>query len=279
MPIVHRIRPAMATTFEAWLVGDDEEHLDAVAGAALDEIRRVERLLSRFDPAAEVARVNREAAARPVRVDRELLAILLDARSWWERTDGSFDILAAAGARPGLRFDDRIAIDPDAATVRFLDPAARIDLGGYGKGYALDAAARVVAEFGIRSAFLHGGTSSALARGVGPDGHPWQIALRDPFANDPGTELGRVELVDCGFSSSATLGPGMARSDILDPRTGTPQSEQAAVSAIAPTAAEAEVLSTALLAMGKDRGQRWQKRTQRDGVRVAWIDRDGVEWL
>lgn len=65
-------RPAMGTFFEAFLAGEDEEHLEAVAAALLDEVSRLERLLSRFDPAAEVARVNREAARRPVRMNADL---------------------------------------------------------------------------------------------------------------------------------------------------------------------------------------------------------------
>ena len=80
-----RRRPAMRTWFECRLVGDDPAHLEAVAGASLDEVDRVARLLSQSDPAGEVARVNRQAPHRPVRVDGELFAVLTDALA---RRDG-----------------------------------------------------------------------------------------------------------------------------------------------------------------------------------------------
>ena len=131
MPLCRRSRPAMASLFEVMLSGDDPEHLDAVASAALEEIGRVERLLSRHDPAAEIARVNREAAHRPVLVDVELFAVLRDCLAWVDRTGGAFDPCAPTG-----RFAEDVRLDQECRTVRFTNPSARIDLGGFGKGYA-----------------------------------------------------------------------------------------------------------------------------------------------
>ena len=91
-------RPAMGTFFEAFLAGDDDEHLEAVAAAVLDEVTRLERLLSRFDPAAEVARINREACALPVRVDVDVWDILRRCEEYRRATGGYFDVTAASGA-------------------------------------------------------------------------------------------------------------------------------------------------------------------------------------
>src|SRR5438132_927598 len=73
-------RVAMGTYFEVFLAGDDEEHLRAVADAVLDEVVRAERLLSRFDPASEVSRINRLAGQQPVLVDVEVLDVLRTCR-------------------------------------------------------------------------------------------------------------------------------------------------------------------------------------------------------
>ena len=81
----------------------------------------------------------------------------------------------------------------------FLDPAARLDFGGYGKGYALDVAARVLDEFGVRSALLHGGTSSILTRGEPEDGPCWRVEIRDPFETESGGGVAKIDLVDCGL--------------------------------------------------------------------------------
>jgi FAD:protein FMN transferase len=264
----------MATWFEVLLVGDDEEHLTAVGESALDEVARIERLLSRFDPASETSRINRDAPSRPVLVDREMAAILRDCLDWSAKTGGYFDL--CAGSVPGA-----IELDDEARTVRLLDPSARLDFGGFGKGYALDAAARVLDEFGIRSALMHGGTSSVLARGCPEDGSAWNVGVRDPF--HPGEEAGQLSLIDQCLSSSAAFATGSATSDILDPVASRPLDRQAACSAVAPTAGEAEVLSTALLAMGRRRACEVLGRGDFPGCRAAWIDRDGgrviVEWL
>jgi thiamine biosynthesis lipoprotein len=269
----------MATWFEVWLCGADGEHLSAVGEAALDEVARVEQLLSRFDRTSEVARVNREAARRPVLVDRELFAILVDCRHQFERTEGYFDVRLTRSPRP---FAETVLLEP-TRTVRFLDPSVALDFGGYGKGYALDQAARILQEFGVASALMHGGTSSVLARGAADDGRPWRVGVRDPFAEAAEQEVAQLALSDCGLSSSAVFDCGASESDILDPPRGRRLSEPAACSVIAPTALNAEILSTALLAMGRARADKFVHERLSAGYRVAWIEPAGddaeLRWL
>jgi thiamine biosynthesis lipoprotein len=320
----------MATLFEVLAVGVDREHLEAVGEAALDEVQRIERLLSRHDQATEVSRINREAAGRPVRVDRELFAILADCRYLFGRTNGYFDI-CAIGLPDSPRFGEAVDLDAERMTVRFIDPKARLDFGGYGKGYALDAAGGVLEAFGVDSALIHGGTSSILIRGRREDGSAWRVGLRDPFGADASSEAARVELTDCGVSSSAAFDLGSQGSDIVNPLESRVVDRQSGCSVIASTALEAEVLSTALLAMGKARAATFLgsqtgevvPRSSRcptsphpgppphggresiqspppfrgrvgwgvphrqtpwndpahPGLKVAWIDQDGVEWF
>ncbi len=271
--IVRCARLAMATRFEARLVGDDEEHLMVVGEAALDEISRIERLLSRFDPASEVARVNREAASHPVRVDRELFVILANCHDWFDRTDGYFDLCASGG--PGSpRFGEVVRLDEESNSVTFLDPAARLDFGGYGKGYALDVAARVLDEFGVCSARLHGGTSSILARGQPEDGPCWRVEIRDPFETESGSVVNVFRLNDAAVSTSAVFDPGSTRSDIVDPIASRRLDRPAACSVVTSSATVAEVYSTALLAMGKSRASHFVRRGSPID-RVFWIERDG----
>jgi thiamine biosynthesis lipoprotein len=243
-------------------------------------VARVEQLLSRFDRTSEVARVNREGAHRPVLVDRELFAILTDCRHQFERTDGYFDVRLGGCPRP---FAETVLLEEAARTVGFVDSSIALDFGGYGKGYALDQAARVLEEFGVASALLHGGTSSVLSRGAAEDGRPWGVGVRDPFAEAAEREVAQLALSDCGLSSSAAFDHGASESDILDPTRRRRLSEPAACSVIAPTAVDAEVLSTALLTMGQARATAFVRERLSAGYRVAWIEpaRDGVElhWL
>lgn len=268
--IVHCSRPAMATGFECWLIGTDEEHLAAAAEAALDEVSRLERLLSRFDPTSELWRINRTAAQRPVLVDVDMLAVLNQCDQWWHATDGYFDIAAATGLPITWR---DVMLDPPQRTIQLAHDGVALDLGGFGKGYALDAAAQILSDCGIERFLLHGGTSSVLARGLDLAGRPWPVALRPPAEAAPSAPTAPYELrlLDRALSSSHALTEvHSAASDVIDPQTARPLVAQAGCVVLAPTAAAAEALSTALLAMGKDRAAAYTAQRAAAEVAVGW---------
>jgi FAD:protein FMN transferase len=286
---VHLRRRCMATLFEAWLVGEDAEHLESVGHAALAEVARVESLLSRFDPAAEVARVNREAARTAVRVERELFEVLRHCESLWARTAGFFDVRVFRGGGERVSagsFAASLELDELTRSVRFSVEGMSLDLGGYGKGYALDRAAHVLGEYGVGSAMMHGGTSSALAIGTRADGTPWRLRIRNPFAEDRSASLMELELRDSGYSHSAVFGERAGPSDVVDPHTGEPLGEQAACFVVMPSAAEAEAFSTGMLAMGRGRASELfrSEAAAMGGCRAAWIDAEAaangrIHWL
>ncbi len=259
-------RPAMGTFFEAFLAGDDAEHLESAAAAVLDEVSRLDRLLSRFYPAAEVARVNREAGRRPVRVDADLWDILYRSEEFRRTTRGFFDVTAASGASAGL------ILDAGRWTVRFAQPGAFIDLGGIAKGYALDRGAEILRRNRVTSGLLNGGTSSVLAVGAHPHGGGWEVEVRDPFAGEDVASVARLRLTDQAFSCSGVLSPGQAVSDVIAPHAGEPLTGRAVCVVVAPTATEAEALSTACLVMGKERARRYLEGNTGPAVGVGWID-------
>ena len=273
MPIsVRHVRPAMASSAEMLLFGDDPEQLDAVAEMALGEIARVEQLLSRFDPTSELSRLNREAAGGGGLADFEMLQILIDCRAWWRRTEGAFDITAGSRDESGgsLTFD-AVELDIPRRRLSFRSSGVRLDLGAYGKGYALDCAARLIRQQGVTSALLHLGTSSVLAIGSPPDATAWRIGLRDP--DDAKRESRQVPLANAALSSSATRHSSReptALSDLLDPRTGLPPFTRTACTVVAPTAAIAEALSTAFVVLGRDRADKRLEEWNDASLRVIW---------
>ena len=262
---IHRTRSAMGTLFEALLVGDDEEHLTAVAEAVLDEVVRIERLLSRFDPRSEISRINRLAANEPVIVDYEVAGLLktcFAARDW---TESCFDITASAQTSNRHISAAHVEFDAAKRRIRFTSPDIQLDLGGIGKGYALDRAAELLAEYGVDNALLHGGTSSVLARGCDERDEPWRIALRKPAASE---SMEAIELCDQALSYSAVN----EQADIIDPRNGEKLAGTDGCAVIARSATEAEILSTALLCMGRERAEQFVDGQGENEMALFWME-------
>ncbi|HXG68450.1 MAG TPA: FAD:protein FMN transferase, partial [Blastocatellia bacterium] len=171
---------AMATRFELALHGDDPVRLRAAGEEALSEIERLEAQLSFYRPDSEIRWLNTHAAEGPVKVEPRLFRLLQHCGSLSTLTDGAFDVTVGplmrawrfvndTGKVPTLAELDearavvgmgKVRFDEDSFTVSFERQGVEIDLGAYGKGYAIERAVDLLRENGIASALLHGGTSS-----------------------------------------------------------------------------------------------------------------------
>lgn len=229
---------AMGTRFELALFAGRGD-LRAAGDAAIEEIEVWHRRLSRFEPDSLVAHINREAFRVPVRLDRDTYELFEDAARVSRASAGAFDITIGSGA---------LIADPARWTVRASRADVSVDLGGIGKGHALDCAARVLRNAGVTSALLHGGTSSVVGIGVPEDTAAWRVAV------DAGPEARVVMLRDSAMSVSDAAGPREARFDrphILDPRNGQPASPARRVIVTGPSARLADAWSTALTVLGR----------------------------
>jgi FAD:protein FMN transferase len=261
---------AMGTRFEILLGGDDEEHLEAVAVAMLEEIKRLDGVLSRFDPRSEIARINREAHCRPVRVDREVFALLERCERARRMTNGYFDVAAAYqinDASPALQ------LDVETGTISFTQTQTQIDLGGIGKGYALDQGREIARRFNVACGLLHGGTSSVLALETLEGDNGWLVAVRHPHAPEA-APVAVVRMAERALSCSAVRHPGQAQSDIVNPLTGSALDGDAACVVLAANATDAEIFSTALLAMGRARAVDYLANNPALELMVGWIEAD-----
>lgn len=283
---------AMGTRFELLLYGDVASRLRAAGEEAVGEIRRLDAALSAFNAHSLVGRINARAAFEPVRVSAELFDLLTRVRFLSDITDGAFDVtvgplmskwgfrggperppaqseVAEALGRVGF---SRVRLDSRDRTVCFGRDGMRLDLGGIGKGYALDVAKRALRSAGIGCALLHGGTSSVAAVGSDPEGRPWRVAVRRPFADRDDAALGFVALEDESLAVSAVSGrffrnAGRVYGHVIDPRTGCPVRGADLAVVASPSAADADALSTALLVLGPERIATLKKRI--DGFRGA----------
>ena len=277
-------REAMACRFEVLLVAGQYEGGTEASLQALDLVESLERQMTVFRPDSEINRLNRTCADGPVEVEPRLFELLELALELCSETAGAFDVTSAplwkawgfarrAGRVPG---DEELArarqnvgshlveLDGQRRTLRFRQPGVELNLGGIGKGYALDRAAEVLAAAGINDFLLSGGQSGILGRGstmairpasphAGPVG--WVVGVRHPTQR--GSRLAELRLRDraLGTSGSATQyfrHKGRRYGHILDPRTGQPAEGVLSVTVVAPTAAVADALSTAFYVIGPD---------------------------
>jgi thiamine biosynthesis lipoprotein len=291
---------AMNTRFELVLQGDKGSSLRAAGEEAFREIARLEALLSAFRPTSEIARLNARASVEPVQVSPEVFSLLLRARTLWEDCDGAFDItvgplmlcwgfreasgrlpaeaeIEAARSMVGFRHVD---FDEARRTVRFRRAGLALDLGAVGKGYAIDQAAQLLLENGVRSALLHGGTSTTYAIGLPLEGSAWRTAVEIP-PGLPGPLAGLLSTVDLcdnaiavsSVAEKSFAAEGKTYGHVMDPRTGQP-AEWAVMSAVVvPGATEADVWSTALMVLGRPGLEKL--RQAESGARGLVVGTDG----
>ncbi len=248
---------AMGTRFEVILRGEDAQHLEAVAVAVCEEFQRLDAVLSRFHPSSEIARINREAHTKAIRLDRELFALLSHCDQARALTEGYFDVTAISGSKG-------FVLDAERCTLQFAQPDAAVDLGAIGKGYALDGGREILERYGVTCALLQGGTSSVLAMGD----EEWPIDVRHPLA--PNVIVQRINLANRALSCSATRHPGQTDSDVVNPLDGAPIVGDAACVALASTATDAEIFSTALLAMGQTKAAQYLAKKPCAALHVNW---------
>jgi thiamine biosynthesis lipoprotein len=232
---------AMGTRFEIVLDGDDPHRLRPIGETALAEIEDWHDRLSRFDSGSFVSYLNARAASAPVSLDEDLFELLAECVAVHGLSGGAFDVTVGTGP---------LVLDDEARTVRFAQQGTSIDLGGVGKGHALDRAAAILREHGVACALLHGGTSSAVAIGAPPDEPAWRIGLRC----DAGARV--VRLCDAALSVSGERGrtvgrDGEAIGHVVDPRAAAPPRSARRAAVVGPSARQADIWSTALLVLGR----------------------------
>jgi thiamine biosynthesis lipoprotein len=198
---------AMATSFEVYASHPDQQYASQAAQAAFGLADRLERELSRFIPNSDIARMNNLAAGESTRVSPSTLECLLIARHMFDLTGGAFDVSIGTGL-------PLLDLDPGDFVVRAARDGVRVDLGGIGKGYAVDLMAELLEEWDVAVALVHGGFSSVLALESPAGGEGWPLTLSDP--GDRSRVLARLSVRQTALGAS-----GLRKGDhIIDPRTG-----------------------------------------------------------
>lgn len=257
---------AMGTRVYGMLPGMEHTEGERVFNIIKKEVERIESRISWFRSDSELSRINELAAHKPVEVDDELLEILLVCQTCWELTDGLFDITL----RPLLEYwrsadsnhadqselseikertgQQHVNIDEERSVLTFDREDVEIDLGGFGKGYALEKVKSLLTDMNVERAFISFGESSILALGDHPAGGGWRIGINNYLK--PGSSVYEFKVRDGSVSTSSNFhladdGSLEKHSHIIDPMTGEPPESLSSVSVKFSSAVVSEMMSTA----------------------------------
>jgi len=251
---------------------------DETITAMVEEIQRLESVLSRTDPFSEVGFLNRMPGEN-VEVGAEVCGLIEQARGFTEATGGAFDITVAPVVEAwgftadSYRVPEREELNAlltgvgmehvhtDGSAAR-LDGGTRIDLGGIAKGYASDCLTEIFETSGAERGWVSLGGNVA-AWGTRPDGTPWRVGVRDPKCTEQEALVGTIGLenafaVTSGGYERFFEENGRIYHHILDPQTGYPADNGlVSVTVVADCTVEGsgtmcDALSTALFVMGEE---------------------------
>jgi len=263
------------------------------ASIVFAEIKRIEDLLSKYNPDSEISKLNKSGK---LYVSPETFYIIKKSKEFWQLSDGAFDITVGVlvdlwgftdkkYSLPAeeriknvleLVGSDKIILHDKDNIVEFKTLGMNLDLGAIAKGYALDCAADKLKKAGINSCLINaGGQVYCLGDKFGK---PWKIAIRDPREKD---FAGYLELKDKSVSTSGDYEQYFIRnkhrySHILNPKTGfSADSGIISVTVIASSGLTADALSTAIFVLGKEKGEALAKKFP--DVQVKIIEKKYVQ--
>ena len=291
--LVERVGATMGSDLRLTAWTADEGAARAAFDAVFKEFDRLDALMSVWRPGSDVLRINAAAGESAVPVGTDVRDALKVARQVSEWTGGKFDVTYAAlsdlwkfdyqnqdGSVPSLDairarlplIDYRqIEIDDRAGTVFLKRKGMRMNLGGIGKGYAVERAVNILRRAGLRDFMIQAGGD--LYVGGKRNGRPWKLGVADPRAPD-GRTFATIELTDSTFSTSGDYArsffkDGIRYHHILDPATGQPARLCRSVTIVADSPLLADGLSTGVFLLGPEAGMALIQRQHVEGVIVS----------
>lgn len=268
----HETLTLMGCRFDITTVGAAAGAGEDYKAMAIAEIRRIERLISSWDPRSQTSAINAAAGDQAVSVDNELFALIQRAIGLSRLTDGAFDIsyasmdrlwrfdgsmtampaaaeIAASVARVGFQ---KIVLDEANRTVFLPEPGMKIGFGAIGKGYAADRARQLLEKAGCKAGIINA-SGDLTAWGRQPSGDDWKVAITNPLNKAKAFAWLPVEgraVVTSGSYEKFVRFNGTRYAHIIDPRTGYPSTGIVSVTILAPSAELADALATSVFVMG-----------------------------
>ena len=295
--IVHTKKTFMlGSPFEMTVVAKDTVQGNQYINQAIDEVKRIENLISDWIPTTQISKVNQNAGIAPVKVDKEVFELIERAIKISKLTNGAFDISFASMDKI-WKFDgsmkemptqeaiknsvtkvgyQNIILNEKESTIFLKNKGMKLGLGGIGQGYIADKVKALLIENGCKSGIVNV-SGDIFAWGKQPDEKPWTVAIVNPmnknkvFATFP-LEDSAVE-TSGSYEKFVTFN-GKRYSHIIDPRTGYPASGIVSVSVFAKTTELADALATGIFVLGIDVGL--DLVNQINGIECIIVDDKGV---
>lgn len=285
----------MGSDFE-FIIVDDEGDGHRVIEDAIQEVKRIEALLTEFSETSQTSLINLYAGTKPVKVDEEVYEIIKRCKSISALTQGAFDITACALRTmynfKGFQFEmpDRTRVKAALAKVGaekiqlrenkyvyLTQPGMHIGFGAIGKGYAADIVKQKLLQHGIQNGVINA-SGDLTVFGNRPDGSLWKIGIADP--NDPTRVIAWIPLRNTSVATSGDYEQyfekdGIRYSHTIDPKTGLPVTGIKSVTVVSSSAELSDALSTAVTIMGVEVGLHFME--QLPGVHCLIItDKDKI---
>jgi len=275
--VYKRVLKLMGNRFELSVVADDEAWANTCIDAGVEEIRRIEELLTTFSDDSETNLINQNAGVAPVKVSRETFNLIQRSLRISAVTQGSFDITYGSIDKRLWNFDEHMTALPDEETARkmvrlinyrnvILDDAQctvflaekgmRIGFGGIGKGYGAEMAKRIMIGKGMKSGVVNA-SGDLTAWGLQPNGKPWTIGIANPDSS--GQVFSQMDITGLAVATSGNYEKfvtidGKRYSHTINPRTGLPVSGIKSVTIISTNAEIADAMATPVTIMGVHTG-------------------------
>jgi thiamine biosynthesis lipoprotein len=285
-------RAIMGTAILAEVWSSNAAQAQKGIAAVMQEMHRIDELMSPYKQDSELSLVNRDAADHPVKISRELFNLIERSLYFSRISHGAFDItFSSVGymydyregiaptdeeikqALPGINYRHLI-LDRNASTIRFARKGMRIDLGGIAKGFAVDNSIAILSKMGFHQALVTAGGDSRILGDK--NGKPWMTGIRDPRKKEESVVV--IPLSDAAISTSGDyeryfMRDGVRYHHILNPKTGKSVHGTRSATVIGPDATTTDALSTTLFVLGWEKAMQLLKTLP--GIDAVIIDSGG----
>ncbi len=267
---VHRSMSGLGTTITLKALHTDTDKAQQAIDAAFEELKHIEATLSIYRQDSQISQLNRQGVVH--HPDKRLLEVLEKSADWSRKTKGSFDITVQPlwalyqATRKEKSLPDSNSLDQarqlidwrqlefNKQEVRLNKKGAAVTLNGIAQGYATDRVQGILKEHEIEHALIDCGEIGPLGSNI--QGNPWTVGIQHPRQSEAFSALAQSDgrAIATSGDYATTFSPDFQHNHLFDPHTGHSPEELASVTVAAPTATDADALSTAISVMGLDEG-------------------------